>query len=88
MTMELGPLRALRRRRRRLSSACFLVAGVGFGTVFYFLRARFQLVLDRSLAAAALLALTVGAFWLGARAEAEVADIDEKIRELTQRGPH
>jgi hypothetical protein len=80
-------LKALRKKRRRLSSACFLVAGVGFGTVFYLLRARFQLVRDRGLFAAALLALTVGAFWLGARAEAEVAELDEKIRASSRRSP-
>jgi hypothetical protein len=75
---------ALRRKRRRLSSASFFVAGVGFGTIVYLMRARFHLLRDegRYLTAAALLAVTVAAFFLGARADAEVSKLDDQIREL------
>jgi hypothetical protein len=75
---------ALRRKRRRLSSASFFVAGIGFGTLVYLMRVRFHLVRDdgRYLAAGALLAVTIAAFYLGARADAEVSKLDEQIREL------
>jgi hypothetical protein len=76
-------LRALRRRKRRLASASFFVAGVGFGTLIYLLRARAVLRAPEKRAAFfALVALTVLAFWLGARAEAEIGPLDERIRAL------
>jgi hypothetical protein len=81
---EAVSLRAERRRQRRLASASFFVAGVGFGTALYLLRARFA-TLGAPGKPAALLAL-VGvmalAFWLGARAEAEVTRLDERLRDL------
>jgi hypothetical protein len=74
---------ALKKRRRRLSSASFFVAGIGFGTLLYLLRAHFSLLSDegRWAGAAALLAVTIGAFYLGARADAEVRRIDEELAE-------
>jgi hypothetical protein len=82
--VERAALIALRRKRRRLSSASFFVAGIGFGTLIYLVRARFRLLRDegRWAAAAAIVAVTVAAFWLGARADAEVRRLDEQIREL------
>lgn len=80
-------LELLRHRRRRLSSACFFVAGIGFGTAIYLLRARFS-TLHRPPQLAAFLGLVglmVAAFWLGSRAEAEVGDLEEQIRELDER---
>ena len=73
---------ALQRRRRRLSSASFFVAGIGFGTLLYLLRAHFTLLSDegRWAGAAALLGVTVGAFYLGARADAEVRRIEEDLQ--------
>ena len=87
MDDELGRLRALRLRRRRLAAACFFVAGVGFGTMLYLLRAHAQMLRAAGKQALALgiLALTVLAFWLGARAESEVGQIDEQIRERENR---
>jgi hypothetical protein len=74
---------ALRRRRRRLSSASFFVAGIGFGTLLYLLRAHFTLLREdgRWAGAAALLAVTIAAFYLGARADADVRRIDEELAE-------
>jgi hypothetical protein len=85
--MDRAALTALRRKRRRLSNASFFVAGIGFGTILYLLRARFQLVRDegRFAAAGALLAVTLAAFWLGARADAEARRLDEEIRKLDER---
>jgi hypothetical protein len=82
--MERAALMALRRKRRRLSSASFFVAGIGFGTLIYLVRARMHLVRDdgRWLGAAAIVAVTVAAFWLGARADAEVRRLDEQLRDL------
>src|SRR5262249_13546726 len=84
---ELGRLRALRRRRRRLAAACFFVAGVGFGTLLYLLRAHAQLLraAPKQALALGIVTLTVLSFWLGARAEAELAQIDEQIREREKR---
>jgi hypothetical protein len=81
--VDRAALTALKRRRRRLSSASFFVAGIGFGTLLYLLRAHFRLLSEegRWAGAAALLAVTVGAFWLGARADAEVRRIDEQLAE-------
>jgi hypothetical protein len=81
-------LLALRRRQRRLSSASFFVAGVGFGTILYLLRARFHLLREegRYAAAGGLLLVTLAAFWLGARADAEVQRLDEQLRELDREG--
>jgi hypothetical protein len=72
---------ALSRRRRRLSSASFFVAGIGFGTLLYLLRAHFTLLSQegRWTAAAALLGVTLGAFYLGARADAEVRRIEAEL---------
>jgi hypothetical protein len=80
-------LRRERSRRRRLSSGCFLVAGVGFGTAFHLLRSRFAQLAAPGQAASfvALLLLTIGAFWVGARAEAEIGRLDEQLRELEER---
>jgi hypothetical protein len=77
-------LQRLRRARRRLSSACFFVAGVGFGSAVYLLRARFATLSQPGRFASFLLlvALMIALFWLGARADAEVDDLDEQLREL------
>ncbi len=83
----IAQLIALKRRRRRLSNASFFVAGIGFGTMIYLLRARFELVRTARAAAAALLAITVAAFYLGARADAEVRKLDEEIAENRQKLP-
>jgi hypothetical protein len=82
-----APLQALRRRRRRLASACFLVAGFGFGTLAYLLRARSHELRDagKQVTFFALVVVTVAAFWLGARAEAEVGQLDEQLRDLRKR---
>jgi hypothetical protein len=79
-------LEFLKRRRRRLSSACFFVAGIGFGTAIYILRARFAtLGQPRQLASfLALVGLMAAAFYLGARAEAEVGSLEEQIRDLDE----
>ena len=79
-------LEFLRRRRRRLSSACFFVAGIGFGTAIYLRRARFATLGQPPQLAAflALVGLMIAAFWLGARAEAEVGDLEEQIRDLDE----
>jgi hypothetical protein len=80
-------LLALRRRRRRLANACFFVAGTGFGTALYLLRARFATLRAPGKGAAflALVALMALAIWLGARAETEVGQLDERLRELEER---
>lgn len=85
--MDRAELIALRGRQRRLSSASFFVAGIGFGTLLYLLRARFRLVREegRWLAAGAIVVVTVAAFYLGARADAEVGRLDEQIRALEKR---
>jgi hypothetical protein len=73
-----------RRAQRRMASICFFAAGVGFGTAIYLLRARFTLLLLPAKRAGfvALVALMVLLFWLGARAEAEIGRLDERLREL------
>jgi hypothetical protein len=83
--VDLAALNALRRRRRRLSSASFFVAGIGFGTLLYLLRAHFNLLRleGRWPAAAALLAITIAAFYYGARLDAEVRRLEDEIRELS-----
>jgi hypothetical protein len=77
----------LRRKRRRLSSSCFFAAGVGFGTAIYLLRARFSTLAapNQRVLFLALVALMVIIFWLGARAEAEVGQLDEQLRDLDER---
>ena len=85
--VDLLHLTALKKRRRRLSNASFFVAGIGFGTMIYLLRARFELVRAARAGALALLAVTVAAFWLGARADAEVRKIDEEIAANRQNLP-
>jgi len=84
MRADLAALVSQRRKRRRLSSASFFVAGVGFGTLIYLLRSRFRLLREegRWAAAAALVAITVAAFWLGARADADVRRLEDEIRQL------
>ena len=77
--MDLQKLIALKKRRRRLSNASFFVAGIGFGTMIYLLRARFELIRAARAGALALLAVTVAAFYLGARADAEARKLDEEI---------
>jgi hypothetical protein len=81
---EIASLRAQRRRRRRAASACFFAAGVGFGTAIYLLRARFATLglPSKQLAFFALVALMAALFWAGARAEAEVGQLDERLRDL------
>jgi hypothetical protein len=82
-----GALEQLRRKRKRLSSACFFVAGLGFGTAVYLLRARFSTLSQpgRLSSFLGLVSLMVMVFWLGARAESEVGDLDEQIRDLDER---
>ena len=81
---RIAALKVDRRAQRRLSSACFFVAGIGFGTALYLLRARFATLGPPSqrLAFVGLLAVLIGAFWLGARAEAEVGRLEEELREV------
>ena len=79
--MNIPELHALRKRRRRLSNASFFVAGIGFGTIIYLLRARFELVRAARAGALLLLGITVAAFYLGARADAEARKLDEEIEE-------
>ena len=85
--MNRGALEQLRRKRRRLSSACFFAAGLGFGTAVYLLRARFSSLAQPEMMVPflGLVALMVMVFWLGARAETEVGDLDEQIRDLDER---
>jgi hypothetical protein len=78
-----------RRVRRRQASLCFLFAGIGFGTAIYFLRARFATLGPEFLL---LVGIMVALFWLGARAESDVTQIDDRLREIaearaTRRGP-
>jgi uncharacterized membrane protein YhhN len=77
-------LAGLRRRRRRQASLCFFVAGIGFGTAIYLLRARFHSLKspDKTLAFLFLVAVMVALFWLGTRAESDVTQLDERLREL------
>lgn len=76
-----------RRSRRRRSSLCFFVAGIGFGTAIYLLRARFETLgpPTQRVLFIGLVALMVAIFWLGARAEAEVGQLDEQLRDLDER---
>ena len=69
--------------RKKSHCASFFVAGIGFGTLLYLLRAHFRLLSEegRWAGAAALLAVTIGAFYLGARADAEVRRLDEQLAE-------
>ena len=79
-------LKRVRQRQRRLASGSFFVAGVGFGTALYLLRARFA-TLDapsQRVAFVSLVALMVAVFWLGARAELEVGRSDEQLRDLEE----
>jgi hypothetical protein len=87
-------LASLRRRRRRQASLCFFVAGIGFGTALYLLRARFRSLNspDKLLAFLFLVGVMVALFWLGTRAESDVTQLDERLRELrhartTRSGP-
>jgi len=90
------PLRlvAERRARRRRANLCFFAAGIGFGTALYLLRTRFHTLAppEKGLAFLTLVAIMVGLFWLGARAESDVTRIEARLRELaearaTRRGP-
>src|SRR4051812_48926519 len=86
---EAAPLVALRRRRRRFSSLCFFFAGIAFGTALYLVRAHFDALSDprRRAVLFSLVGLLVALFWLGARAETEVSELDERLRELRTRPP-
>jgi hypothetical protein len=85
MRARRAELMRLRRSRRRVSSGCFFVAGVAFGTTLYLLRARFATLGAPSQRAAlvGLIGVMVAIFWIGARAESEVGRIDEELRALT-----
>ena len=80
------PLRRLRSRRRRFASACFLFAGLAFGTSLYLLRTRFLKVSGPTELPifVGLVALMVALFVLGASAEGEVSRIDEQLQELEE----
>ena len=80
------PLRRLRSRRRRFASACFLLAGIAFGTSLYLLRTRFLKVVGPAHLPAliGLIALMTALFVLGASAEGEVTRIDEQLLELEE----
>ena len=80
------PLRRLRGRRRRFASACFLFAGLAFGTSLYLLRTRFLKVSGPTELPifVGLVALMVALFVLGASAEGEVSRIDEQLQELEE----
>jgi hypothetical protein len=89
MSDEVSTLIRNRRARRRQASLCFLFAGIGFGTAIYLLRARFSTLGPEFLV---LVGIMVALFWLGTRAESEVSQIDDRLREIsenqaTQRGP-
>ena len=77
-------MRALRKRRRRFASACFLAAGVAFGTCVYLVVAHVERTFSPSRFPffAGLVALMVSLVWLGASAETEVQRIDEEIAEI------
>jgi hypothetical protein len=79
-------LEQLRKRRRRLSSTCFFTAGIGFGTAIYLLRARFPSLAQPTHGGLflVLVALMVALFYMGARAEAEVGELDEQLRDLDE----
>lgn len=81
-----APLERERRSRRRSSSAFFFATGLTFGTAIYLLRARFGALAEprHRVAFCALVLVMVLLFWLGARAEAEVSSLDEKLRELRE----
>jgi hypothetical protein len=80
----IAPLRALRRRRRRFASLCFLGAGVAFGTSVYLVLTRVERAFDAAHfpILAGLVVLMVMLFHLGASAEAEVAKLEQEIAEL------
>jgi hypothetical protein len=86
LRVEAAALTQLRRRRRRLASACFFVAGIGFGTAIYLLRARAALLREpgRLSPFIALIALTASAFWLGARTEVEIGQLEERLRTIEE----
>ncbi len=89
MSDEEARLVRSRRVRRRQGSICFLFAGIGFGTALYMLRAHFSTLGPAFLA---LVALMAALFWLGTRAEADVTQIDDRLREIadaraTRHGP-
>ena len=75
-----------RKRRRRASSLSFFAAGVGFGTCVYLLRAHFQRLAEPGRLAPflGLVAIVAALFWLGARADAEVDQLDEELRKLDE----
>jgi hypothetical protein len=83
---QAAPLKRQRRARRRSSSVFFFGAGILFGTALYLLRARFATLAEprHRVAFCALVLVMVLLFWLGARAEAEVSTLDEKLRELRE----
>ena len=69
------------RHFRRVSSLAFLLAGAAFGTALFLLRARFSTLQSprRTGALLGLVAAMALAFWLGARAEAEVTRVDRQL---------
>ncbi len=80
----IAPLRRLRRRRRRFASACFLAAGIAFGSLVYLVLTRVDRVFDATHFPifAGLVILMVGLFYLGASAESEIARIEQEIADL------
>jgi len=80
----IAPLRQRKRKRRRFASACFLAAGIAFGTSIYLVITRAERAFDAAHFPifAALIVLMVALFSLGAGAEAEVARIEQEIAEL------
>ena len=80
----IAPLRALRRRRRRFASSCFLAAGIAFGNLLYLVLTRAERTFDRlHLPIVFVLVTLMGAlFWMGASAEGEVTKIEREIDEL------
>src|SRR5690349_6688651 len=83
---EKAPLERERRARRRTSSFFFFAAGLAFGTAIYLLRARFATLSEPAhrVAFFGLVLFMVLLFWLGARAEADVSSLDEKLRDLRE----
>lgn len=80
----IGPLRQLRRKRRRFASLCFVGAGIAFGSLIYMVLTRVDRAFDATHFPifAALVLLMVGLFHLGGGAESEVARIDQEIADL------
>jgi len=79
-------IEARRRARRRTSSFFFFAAGIAFGTALYLLRARFATLAAPAhrVAFYGLVLFMVLLFWLGARAEADVSSLDERLRNLRE----